>query len=73
MIHSRSGQWSRCSVTGTGVVVRPGAPHAYSGPAPIDFTVLSEVCTISGACSSAAAASTASSVRSSTTLIAATP
>ena len=45
----------------------------YSGPAPIDFTVFTEVWTISGDSSSVAAASTASSVRSLTMLIAATP
>jgi hypothetical protein len=45
----------------------------YSGPAPIAFTVLTEVCTISGDSSSVAAASTASRMRSSTMLIAATP
>ena len=45
----------------------------YSALAPIDFTVFSEVCTMSGESSSVAAASTASSVRSSTMLIAATP
>ena len=60
-------------MTGTGVASARARHMLYSGPAPIDFTVLSDVWTISGACSSVAAASTASSVRSSTTLIAATP
>ena len=30
-IHSRSGQWSRCRVTGTGDLVGPGAPHRVEG------------------------------------------
>ena len=73
VIHSRSGQWSRWSVTGTGASSARARHIAMNGPAPSDFTVLSDVWTISGASSSVAAASTASSVRSSTTLIAATP
>ena len=73
VIHSRSGQWSRCSVTGTGTASARVRQIAASVSAPNAFTVLSDVWTISGASSSVAAASTASSVRSSTTLIAATP
>jgi hypothetical protein len=45
----------------------------YRVSSPIDFTLLTEVWTISGARSSVAAARTASSVRSLTTLMAATP
>src|ERR1700748_1514762 len=73
VIHSRSGQWSRCSDTGTGTSSAQTRHMLYSALAPIDFTVLSDVWTMSGDSISVAAASTASSVRSSTTLIAATP
>ena len=70
---SRSGQWSRCRVTGTSIpaVIVFHMPNRTSRP--IDFTVLTEVWTISGARCSTAAASTASSVRSLTMLKAATP
>ena len=73
MIHSRSGQWSRWSDTGTGTSSARARHMLYSGLAPIDLTVFSDVWTISGESRSVAAASTASRVRSSTTLIAATP
>ncbi len=73
MIHSRSGQWSRCSDTGTGTSSARVRHMLYSAFAPIDFTVLSDVWTMSGDSISVAAASTASSERSSTMLIAATP
>ena len=73
MITSRSGQWSRCSVTGTSMPAVIDVHIANSTSLPIDFTVFTEVCTISGERSSTAAASTASSVRSLTMLIAATP
>ena len=70
---SRSGQWSRCSATGT-VRCRVISVHiAKSTSAPIDLTVLTDVWTMSGARNASAAASTASIVRSLTTLIAATP
>ena len=73
VIHSRSGQWSRCSDTGTGTSSARVRHMLYSAVAPIDFTVFSDVWTMSGDSISVAAASTASSVRSSTMLIAATP
>ena len=73
VIHDRSGQWSRWSVTGTGTPSARARHIAANGSAPSDFTVFTDVWTMSGASSSVAAARTASSVRSSTTLIAATP
>jgi len=63
----------RWSVTGTGAAAARARHIAISGPVPSDFTVLSEVWTISGDSSSVAAARTASRLRSSTMLIAATP
>ena len=70
---SRSGQWSRCRVTGTSIpaVIVRHMPKSTSRP--IDLTVLTEVWTITGARNSTAAARTASSVRSLTMLNAATP
>ncbi len=70
---ARSGQWSRCRVTGTSMffVIVVHMPNSTSEP--IDFTVFTLVCTISGERASTAAASTASSVRSLTMLIAGTP
>ena len=60
LMTSRSGQWSRWSATGT-LIERVMAHHiAYRTSAPIDFTVLTEVWTMSGALSSSAAARTAS-------------
>ena len=70
---SRSGQWSRCSATGTLMDSVMARHIAISTSAPIDFTVFTDVCTMSGARSSSAAASTASMLRSLTTLMAATP
>src|SRR5664280_2129876 len=59
--------------TGT-VIERVISRHiAIKTSAPMDFTVLTDVWTISGARDSSAAARTASIVRSLTTLIAATP
>ena len=72
-IHSRSGQWSRWRVVGTGTLSARSRNSPASTSAPNVFTVLSDVWTITGASSSVAAASTASSVRSSTMLNAATP
>ncbi len=60
-------------MTGIGASSARACQIAISERRPIDFTVFSEACTISGASSSVAAARTASSDRSSTTLIAATP
>ena len=60
-------------MTGTGTSRVIASHMANSTSRPIDFTVLTEVCTITGARSSAAAARTASRVRSLTTLKAATP
>ena len=73
MITSRSGQWSRCSVTGTDAGSAIVRNMFTSTSAPIERTVLTEVWTISGERTSSAAAITASSVRSLTTLNAATP
>ncbi len=69
----RSGQWSRCSVTGTSMpaVIVSHMPKSTFNP--IDLTVLTDVCTITGDRASTAPASTASSVRSFTMLIAGTP
>ena len=60
-------------MTGTGTSSVRARQIAMNCRAPIDFTVFSDVWTISGASSSVAAARTASSDRSSTTLMAATP
>ena len=73
LITARSGQWSRWSATGT-VMSFVSARHiAIITSAPVSWTCLTEVWTITGARSSSAASSTACIVRSLTTLIAATP
>ena len=60
-------------MTGTSIPAVIDRHIPYSTSRPIDFTVFTDVCTITGARSSTAAASTASSVRSLTMLNAATP
>ena len=70
---ARSGQWSRWSATGTGTSRAISWNIVNSTRMPTDWTVLTEVWTMSGASASVAAASTASRVRSLTMLMAATP
>ena len=48
MITARSGQWSRCSVTGTSMPAVMASHIALSTRLPIDRTVLTDVCTING-------------------------
>ena len=72
-MNARSGQWSRCRLTGTSMPAVSADHIANSRSIPIERTVFTEVWMMTGARSSTAAASTASSVRSLTTLIAATP
>ena len=69
----RSGQWSRCSVTGTGLSSARVVKMSNSCLRPYALTVLTEVCRMTGARSSAAAARTASIDRSLMMLNAATP
>ena len=73
LMNSRSGQWSRCKVTGTSIPAVNSRHMANSRSTPMDRTVLTDVWMMTGARCSTAAASTASMVRSLTTLIAATP
>ena len=73
LMNSRSGQWSRCRVTGTSMPAVISRHMANSRSRPMDRTVLTEVWMMTGARCSTAAASTASMVRSLTTLMAATP
>ncbi len=73
VITARSGQWSRCSETGTSMPAVIDVHIAYSTRLPIDRTVFTDVCTISGERSCTAASSTPSSVRSLRMLIAGTP
>jgi hypothetical protein len=73
LITDRLGQWSRCSETGTGMSAVIAVHIPYRTSAPIDFTVLTEVCTIRGDRSSVAASRTAWSERSLTMLMAGTP
>ena len=70
---ARSGQWSRMSATGTGTSRAISWNMEYRTRIPMDCTVLTDVCTMSGASASVAAARTASRVRSLTMLMAATP
>jgi hypothetical protein len=69
----RSGQWSRCNVTGTSTSRMSAVKMSKSCPRPYVRTVLTEVWMITGARSSVAAASTASMLRSLTMLKAPTP
>ena len=73
LMNDRSGQWSRCRLTGTSIPAVISRHMANSRSMPMDRTVLTDVWTMSGERSATAAASTASMVRSFTTLIAATP
>src|SRR5487761_1914235 len=73
LITSRSGQWSRCSATGTVTSFVYASHNAYMASRPVIFTCLTEVWRMTGALSSSAAARTASIERSLITLIAATP
>src|ERR1700722_18358764 len=70
---SRSGQWSRCRLTGTSIPAVSSRHIANSRSRPTLRTVLTDVWTITGERCSTAAASTASMLRSLTTFIAATP
>ena len=72
-MNSRSGQWSRCRLTGTWISAVSSRHIAKSRSMPMARTVLTDVWMITGARCATAAASTASRVRSFTMLIAATP
>ena len=73
LMSARSGQWSRWRATGTGTSRAISWNIAYRTRMPMDWTVLTDVWTMSGASAAVAAASTASMVRSLTILMAATP
>ena len=68
----RSGQWSRCSATGTDADSAANEKIDDSSGAPMLFTVLTEVWMMTGDWASSAAATTARSDRSSTMLTAGT-
>jgi len=72
-ISERSGQWSRCSVAGTGTRDASSRNRSGSKAIPICLTVFTETCAMTGERVSAAASSTAVKVSSLTMLKAATP
>ncbi len=73
VITERSGQWSRCSETGTSMPAVMDVHIAYSTPLPIDLTVFTDVWTISGERSATAASRTPARLMSLKMLIAGTP
>ena len=72
VMKARSGQWSRCSATGTDADSAANEKIDDSSGAPMLFTVLTEVWMMTGDCASSAAVTTARSDRSSTMLTAGT-